>query len=66
MNFQLSEAKNLILFLLLTTTVQLASAQDASHEANKTELVEKIFSEQTYLYSQLVDKCFTFKLSPTC
>ncbi|MCY7350289.1 MAG: hypothetical protein LH606_06445 [Cytophagaceae bacterium] len=35
-------------------------------KTNKAELVERVFSEQSYLYSQIIDNCFTFKMSPGC
>jgi hypothetical protein len=59
--------KNFFLALLLFTTAAYAQAQGTpDHAAQKAELVEKVFSEQSYLYSQIIDKCFTFRLSPTC
>ena len=42
------------------------SAAPAEDKEKKTEFVERLFSEQSYLNAQIVDKCFTFKLSPTC
>lgn len=51
---------------LVASGVGALAQEPAGHAANKAELVEKVFSEQSYLYSQIVDKCFTFKLSPTC
>ena len=40
--------------------------ESEADKAGKAELVERVFTEQSYLYSQLIDKCFTFKLSPAC
>lgn len=45
--------------------VSTATVSEAD-KAGKAELVERVFSEQSYLYSQIIDKCFTFKMSPTC
>lgn len=42
------------------------AAESEADKAGKAELVERVFSEQSYLYSQIIDKCFTFKMSPTC
>ena len=42
------------------------SAAPAEDKEKKAEFVERLFSEQSYLNAQIVDKCFTFKLSPTC
>lgn len=45
--------------------VSTASESDAD-KAGKAQLVERLMTEKSYLYSQIIDKCFTFKLSPTC
>ena len=42
------------------------STAPAEDKEKKAEFVERLFSEQSYLNAQIVDKCFTFKLSPTC
>ena len=42
------------------------ATESEADKAGKTELVERVFTEQSYLYSQIIDKCFTFKLSPAC
>lgn len=42
------------------------TTESEADKAGKAELVERVFTEQSYLYSQIIDKCFTFKLSPTC
>ncbi|WP_157579123.1 hypothetical protein [Spirosoma montaniterrae] len=41
-------------------------AAPAEDKEKKDEFVERLFSEQSYLNAQIVDKCFTLKLSPTC
>ncbi len=43
-----------------------ASAAPAEDKEKKDEFVERLFSEQSYLNAQIVDKLFTFKFSPTC
>ncbi len=42
------------------------AAESEADKAGKAELVERVFAEQSYLYSQIIEKCFTFKMSPTC
>ncbi|AUD06071.1 hypothetical protein [Spirosoma pollinicola] len=42
------------------------ATESEADKAGKAELVERVFTEQSYLYSQLIEKCFTFKLSPAC
>lgn len=49
-----------------TTTAVTASTAPAEDKEKKDEFVERLFSEQSYLNAQIVDKCFTFKFSPTC
>jgi len=62
--------KKLLLLLLLATSVSRASAQDISEtqadKAGKAKLVERLMQSNSYLYSQILDKCFTFNLSPGC
>ncbi|MBO0932749.1 hypothetical protein [Fibrella aquatilis] len=43
-----------------------ASTAPAEDKEKKAEFVDRLFSEQSYLNAQIVDKCFTFKFSPTC
>jgi hypothetical protein len=42
------------------------SAAPAEDAEKKAEFVERLFSEQSYLNAQIVEKCFTFKFSPSC
>ena len=42
------------------------ATESAADKAGKAELVERVFTEQSYLYSQIIEKCFTFKMSPAC
>ncbi len=45
--------------------VSAAVATVAEDKQQKSDLVNKLLSEQSYLNSQIVDKCFTFNFSPT-
>lgn len=47
-------------------TAAVASTAPAEDKEKKEEFVERLFSEQSYLNAQIVDKLFTFKFSPTC
>lgn len=49
-----------------TTTTAPASTAPAEDKEKKDEFVNQMFTEKSYLYAQVVDKLFTFKLSPTC
>lgn len=49
-----------------TTVAATTSAAPAEDKEKKAEFVNQMFTEQSYLYAQIVDKLFTFKLSPTC
>ncbi|MBO0953181.1 hypothetical protein [Fibrella forsythiae] len=40
--------------------------ESPADKAGKAELVEQAFSQHSYLYSQLIQHCFTFKLSSSC
>lgn len=42
------------------------ATESEADKAGKAELVDRVFSEQSYLYSQIIDKCFYFRMSPTC
>ena len=42
------------------------ATESAADKAGKAELVERVANEQSYYYSQLIEKCFTFKMSPAC
>ena len=42
------------------------ASESAADKAGKAQLVERLMTQKTYLYSQVIDKCFTYKLSPTC
>ena len=42
------------------------SAAPAENKELKAEFVNRLFSEQSYLNAQIVDKLFVFKFSPTC
>lgn len=44
----------------------ISAGESAADKAGKAQLVERLMTEKTYLYSQLIDKCFTYKMSPTC
>lgn len=58
-----------IFLIFLVTASSLANAQTAApaeDKEKKAEFVDQIFSEQSYLNAQIVDKLFTFKFSPTC
>jgi hypothetical protein len=70
-------ANGLIAQTLKTTTSKVAAPAAAGTSAagtsapaedaeKKADFVERLFSEQSYLNAQIVDKCFTFKFSPTC
>ena len=48
-----------------TTTAPASSAPEEDKE-KKAEFVNQMFTQQSYLYAQIVDKLFTFKLSPSC
>ena len=55
--------------ILFIASCSIASAQTtapAEDKEKKAEFVNEIFSDQSYLNAQLVDKLFTLKLSPTC
>ena len=47
------------------TTAPALSAP-AEDKEMKAEFVNRMFTEKSYLYAQIVDKLFTFKLSPSC
>ncbi len=55
-----SEAK------IATTTTTPASSAPAEDKEKKAEFVNQMFTQQSYLYAQIIDKLFTFKLSPSC
>lgn len=58
-----------ILLILLAAASSFANAQTAApteDKEKKAEFVDQIFSEQSYLNAQIVDKLFTFSFSPTC
>ena len=60
--------KNIIL-VLLATAGSLANAQTAApaeDKEKKAEFVNELFSDQSYLSAQVVDKLFTFNFSSTC
>ncbi len=46
-----------------STTSMTAPAEDS---LRKADLVDYLFTEQSYLNAQIIDKCFTLKLSPSC
>ncbi len=48
------------------TNAPAAPLAPAEDKEKKAEFVDRLFSEQSYLNAQIVDKCFTFKFSPTC
>ena len=61
--------RNLIMLLLVVTTASLATAQapaPAEDKELKAEFVNEVFTQQSYMYAQVVDKLFTFNFSPTC
>lgn len=43
-----------------------SASESSADKAGKAQLVERLMNDQSYLYSQIIDKCFTFKLSPGC
>lgn len=47
-------------------SAMVSAGESAADKAGKAKLVERLMTEKTYLYSQLIDKCFTYKMSPTC
>ena len=42
------------------------ATESEADKAGKAELVERVFTEQSYLHSQIIDKCFSFRMSPAC
>jgi hypothetical protein len=42
------------------------ASESEADKAGKAELVDRVFTEQSYLYSQIIDKCFYFRMSPAC
>lgn len=55
--------------ILFVASCSIASAQTtapAEDKEKKAEFVNEIFSDQSYLSAQIVDKLFTFNFSPTC
>ena len=49
-----------------TSTTSPAPTAPAEDKEKKAEFVNQMFTQQSYLYAQIVDKLFTFKLSPSC
>ena len=49
-----------------TTTTTPASTAPEEDKEKKADFVNQLFTEQSYLSAQIVDKLFTFKYSPTC
>lgn len=49
-----------------TSTTAPASTAPAEDKEKKADFVNQLFTEQSYLSAQIVDKLFTFKYSPTC
>ena len=42
------------------------AAESEADKVGKAELVERVFTEQSYLYSQIIDKRSYFRMSPPC
>lgn len=62
--------KKLFILLLLAVSVIHLSAQNVSESVadkeGKAKLVERLMNSNSYLYSQILDKCFSFRFSPGC
>lgn len=50
----------------MTTTPTTTSTAPAEDKEKKADFVNQLFTEQSYLSAQIIDKLFTFKYSPTC
>lgn len=42
------------------------ATESEADKAGKAQLVERLMTGYSYLHSQLIDKCFTLKMSPSC
>lgn len=61
--------KVFVLSLLAFFAIQVSAQTTAETEADKTgkaQLVERLMNSRSYLYSQILDKCFSFRLSAGC